>query len=225
MALTDLAIARARHGAKIIKLSDGGGLQLRITPEGAKRWRIAYRFGGSQKTLAVGVYPNVGLKNARDAREAARKTLAQGQDPLLVKKAAKATKAEEGANTFAAIAGELTEKKWRDKKAASTMRKFEWFMSFAFPALGARGLGGSQTGRGARHVRNRPKASNGDRRRISLCDRRSARRQRPNVSLEGCACYTHGYAARGQRRIAGKARAVRKRPFIPSANCYPTPWT
>ena len=61
MALTDLAIKRALPSAKIVKLSDGGGLQLWITPDGAKRWRIAYRFGGSQKTLAVGVYPDDAL--------------------------------------------------------------------------------------------------------------------------------------------------------------------
>ena len=138
MALTDLAIKRALPGAKIVKLSDGGGLQLWITPDGAKRWRIAYRFGGLQKTLAVGVYPDIGLKDARDVREAARKTLAQGRDPLQVKKATKAAKTEAGANTFAAIAGELAEKKRRDKKAAATMRKFDWFMSFAFPSLGRR---------------------------------------------------------------------------------------
>ena len=138
MALTDLAIKRALPGAKIMKLSDGGGLQLWITPDGAKRWRIAYRFGGSQKTLAVGVYPDIGLKDARDAREDARKTLARGEDPLLVKRAAKAAKAKEGSNTFTAIAGELAEKKRREKKAAATMRKFDWFMSFAFPALGSR---------------------------------------------------------------------------------------
>jgi integrase len=138
MALTDLAIKRARPGAKIRKLSDGGGLQLWITPDGARRWRIAYRFGGSQKTLAVGVYPDIGLKDARDAREDARKTLARGEDPLLVKRAAKAAKAKEGSNTFTAIAGELAEKKRREKKAAATMRKFDWFMSFAFPALGSR---------------------------------------------------------------------------------------
>jgi integrase len=138
MALTDLAIKRALPGAKIVKLSDGGGLQLWITPDGAKRWRIAYRFGGLQKTLAVGVYPDIGLKDARDAREAARKTLAQGQDPLQVKKPTKAARTEAGANTFAAIAGELAEKKRRDKKAAATMRKFDWFMSFAFPSLGRR---------------------------------------------------------------------------------------
>jgi integrase len=138
MALTDLVIKRALPGAKIVKLSDGGGLQLWITPDGAKRWRIAYRFCGLQKTLAVGVYPDIGLKDARDAREAARKTIAQGQDPLQVKKAIRAAKAEAGANTFAAIAGELAEKKRRDRKAAATMRKFDWFMSFAFPSLGPR---------------------------------------------------------------------------------------
>jgi hypothetical protein len=62
MPLTDLAIKRAPSSAKIVKLSDGGGLQLWITPDGAKRRRLAYRFGGSQKALALGVYPKVGLK-------------------------------------------------------------------------------------------------------------------------------------------------------------------
>ena len=138
MPLTDLAIKRALPRAKIVKLSDGGGLQLWITPDGAKRWRLAYRFGGAQKTLALGVYPEVGLKDARDARDAARKVLARGDDPLAVKKAVKAAKADEGANTFLAVASELAEKKRRDGKAAATLRKFDWFMTFAFSALGAR---------------------------------------------------------------------------------------
>jgi integrase len=138
MALTDLAIKRARPGAKIIKLSDGGGLQLWITPDGAKRWRLAYRFGGMQKAFAIGVYPSVGLKDARDAREAARKTLARGQDPSQVKKAAKAAQIENCSNSFATIARELADKKRRDNKAAATLRKFEWFMSFALPTLGSR---------------------------------------------------------------------------------------
>ena len=125
MALTDLAIKRALPGPKIIKLSDGGGLQLWITPDGAKRWRLAYRFGGAQKTFAIGVYPEVGLKDARDARDGARQTLARGQDPSQVKKAAKVAQAESGANTFEAIADELAEKKRRDGKAAATLRKFD----------------------------------------------------------------------------------------------------
>jgi len=138
MPLNDLAIKRARPGAKIIKLSDGGGLQLWITPDGAKRWRMAYRFGGVQKTLAIGVYPAVGLKEAREAREAARKTLGRGQDLSQAKREAKAAKAAKNANTFATVAAELTEKKRRDGKAAATLKKFAWFMSFAVPALGAR---------------------------------------------------------------------------------------
>jgi integrase len=138
MALTELAIKRALPGPKIIKLSDGGGLQLWITPDGSKRWRLAYRFGGAQKALAIGVYPAVGLKDARDARQAVRRTLSQGQDPSQIKKAAKMSRAIAGANTFGAVASELGDKKRRDKKAAATLRKFEWFMSFALPALGSR---------------------------------------------------------------------------------------
>ena len=138
MPLTDFAIKRALPGPKIIKLSDGGGLQLWITPDGAKRWRLAYRFGGLQKAFAIGVYPEVGLKDARDARQIAKRALAHGQDPSQVKKAAKAAQSEEGANTFATVAAELADKKRRDKKAAATLRKFEWFMSFALPILGSR---------------------------------------------------------------------------------------
>ena len=138
MALTDLAIKRALPGPKIFKLSDGGGLQLWVTPDGAKRWRLAYRFGGAQKILAIGVYPEVGLKHAREARESARKNLALGQDPSQLRRAAKAAKTEAGWNSFGAIAEELLEKKGRDRKAAATLRKFEWFMSFALPVLGSR---------------------------------------------------------------------------------------
>jgi len=138
MPLTDLSIRRAPPGSKIVKLSDGGGLQLWITPDGAKRWRLAYRFGGSQKTLALGVYPEIGLKDAREGRDTARKVLARGEDPLEVKKAEKVAKSDEGASTFAAVAVELAEKKRRDRKAAATLRKFDWFMTFAFPSLGAR---------------------------------------------------------------------------------------
>ncbi len=57
MALTDLAIKRALPGTKIIKLSDGGGLQLWITPDGAKRWRLAYRFVGSKRLSPLEFIP------------------------------------------------------------------------------------------------------------------------------------------------------------------------
>ena len=83
MALTDTEIRGAKPGAKLAKLSDGGGLQMWITPDGAKRWRLAYRFAGRQKLLAIGVYPATSLKDARQSRDEARRLLAQGQDPSL----------------------------------------------------------------------------------------------------------------------------------------------
>ena len=125
---------------KIVKLSDGGGLQLWVTPDGRKRWRLAYRFGGLQKVLAIGVYPEVGLKRARELRDEARRTLAKGQDPLQAKRNAKAERAESNANTFDAIAAKLADKKRRDGKSAATLKKFEWFLSFAHPALGAKAI-------------------------------------------------------------------------------------
>ena len=71
-----------------------------ITLDGAKRWRLAYRFDGAQRVLAIGVYPAVGLKEARQSRDAARRDLARGQDPVQAKREAKARRAERGDNTF-----------------------------------------------------------------------------------------------------------------------------
>ena len=76
-----------------------------------KRWRLAYRAAGAQKLLAIGVYPEVGLKYAREAREAAKKILAGGGDPIAVKKHAKAERAIGSTNTFEAVAADLVEKK------------------------------------------------------------------------------------------------------------------
>ena len=138
MALTDLEIRKAKPGDKLAKLSDGEGLQLWVMPDGAKRWRLAYRFGGAQKSLAIGVYPKVGLKEAREAREDARRLLASGQDPSVARKIVKATKAAADANTFDAIAAELIQKKRNEAKADRTLEKSEWLFSLARPALGAR---------------------------------------------------------------------------------------
>jgi Arm DNA-binding domain len=65
MTLTDMQIKKANKGEKIIKLSDGGGLQLWIMPVGSKLWHLAYRDSqGKQKKLAFGAYPTVGLTTA-----------------------------------------------------------------------------------------------------------------------------------------------------------------
>ncbi|PWB88530.1 tyrosine-type recombinase/integrase [Methylosinus sporium] len=138
MPLTDLELRAAKPRDSLFKLSDGGGLQLWVYPDGARRWRMAYRFAGAQKALAIGVYPAVGLKEAREAREQAKRSLAEGRDPSLVKKMAKAAKASASANTFDALAGELLDKKRREAKAERTLSKLEWLLGLARPMIGAR---------------------------------------------------------------------------------------
>ena len=138
MALTELAIRSAKVEGKITKLSDGGGLQLWVTGDGAKRWRLAYRYAGGQKVPAIGVYPDVGLKEARTARQDAKRLLSKGIDPSSAKKQAKAARASSAANTFEAIAAELVDKKRREGKAANTVGKSEWLLSLALPAIGTR---------------------------------------------------------------------------------------
>lgn len=136
--LTDREIKALQPSDRLRKVSDGAGLQLWITPDGAKRWRFAYRFGGSQKLLALGVYPTVGLKAARDARDDARQLLQAGQDPSVEKKLAKVAKAAASASTLGIIADELIAKKKREGKAERTLVKIKWFVDLVRPALGAR---------------------------------------------------------------------------------------
>jgi integrase len=138
MALTDRGIRAAKAGKVIVKLSDGGGLQLWVTPDGAKRWRLAYRHNGRQKTLAIGVYHTVGLREAREARDAARRLLASGQDPSLTKKLEKAARVKASANTFNVLADELLAKKQREGKAERTCTKVAWLLGLARSELGAR---------------------------------------------------------------------------------------
>ena len=113
MPLTEIGIRSAKPGAKIVKLSDGGGLQLWVTPDGAKRWRLAYRFARVQKALALGVYPATGLRDARGARDAAKRLLNEGVDPAQHRRAENTKRAAASTNTFDAIAAELLEKKRR----------------------------------------------------------------------------------------------------------------
>src|SRR5689334_23952865 len=80
MPLTDLAVRTCKSDGKPRKISDGGGLYLLVQPNGSKLWRMAYRFLGKQKTLALGQYPAVTLREARRARDRAKKQLAKDFD-------------------------------------------------------------------------------------------------------------------------------------------------
>ena len=90
MPLTDVKCRNAKGKIKPHKLSDGGGLHLLVNADGAKYWRLAYRWLGKQRTLALGVYPAVGLVGARAARDDAKRSLAANIDPSTVKRERKA---------------------------------------------------------------------------------------------------------------------------------------
>jgi integrase len=141
MPLTDVEIRKAKPSDKLRKLSDGGGLQLWITADGAKYWRLAYRFAGKQKVLALGVYPTIGLREARAERESAKALLAYGRDPGQAKKLERAARASALENTFAAVAEELLEKKRLEKRMPETVEKIRALIRLAAPAIGARPIG------------------------------------------------------------------------------------
>lgn len=129
MALTDTFIKNAKHSGKPVgdKHSDGGGLYLHIKAAG-KYWRMAYRFAGKQKTLALGVYPAVTLAQARKARDDAKATIAQGLDPSTAKRAAKVAARSAAANTFEALAREFHATQaegWSPDHAARWLRRLE----------------------------------------------------------------------------------------------------
>lgn len=90
MSLTAKEIAQAKPADKIIRRSDGGGLYLEIVPAGGKWWRLKYRFHGKENRLSFGVYPDVGLRDARRQRDAAKQLLAKGINPAVVRREQKA---------------------------------------------------------------------------------------------------------------------------------------
>jgi integrase len=141
MPLSDIKIRNTKAGEKPVKLFDGGGMFLLVTPAGGKCWRLKYRFGGREKLLALGTYPEISLAEARGRREEARKLLANGVDPGEAKKALRAATFAETENGFEAIAREWHEKfsgVWSPTHAETTLRRLQ---ADVFPVLGARPIG------------------------------------------------------------------------------------
>jgi integrase len=135
MPLTDFACRRAKPAANLYKLSDMGGLQLWIYPHGSKLWRVAFRFRGKQKLLAVGKYPDTSLLQARAEREKAKVILRDGHDPSH-KRILQRIERETPGDTFEIVAKEYVEKLAREGRAEVTLEKIQWMLSFALPVLG-----------------------------------------------------------------------------------------
>lgn len=136
MALTDIKCKNAKPTDKPQKLGDSGGLYLHVMPNGAKYWRMKYRIHGKEKLLALGVYPETTLSEARDKRDAARKLVAQGTDPSAQKKEEKHLAALNAENTFEPLAREWHSKnkaKWKEKHGQDILTRLE---KDIFPEIG-----------------------------------------------------------------------------------------
>ncbi len=138
MPLTDIKCRTAKPQTKAYKLQDEKGLYLLISPTGAKLWRYNYRFGGKRKTLALGIYPEITLNQARARLAEARRLLADGTDPGAQRKADKLAAAESAASTFEAVALEWHGKQspvWTASHAELVLRILNRYL---FPSIGAR---------------------------------------------------------------------------------------
>jgi len=137
MPLSDTAARNAKPKDRPFKLADEKGLYLLIKTAG-KYWRCDYRYEGKRRTLALGVYPEVSLKGAREARDAARRQLAAGIDPGANRKAARAARRGEDPSSFEVIAREWIEKRRKAWTPGHTAKVIRFFEQDAFPWIGKR---------------------------------------------------------------------------------------
>lgn len=141
MPLTDREIINAKKAAKAYKLTDGAGLYLLVHPNGGKYWRYGFRFAGKQKTLAIGVYPEVKGPEAREKALEARRKIRNGIDPTVERKFEKLARSHASENTFSGVAVEWLAK-FGANKADTTIKKIQMiFGNHVYPWIGTRPVG------------------------------------------------------------------------------------
>ncbi|MEF3076411.1 integrase arm-type DNA-binding domain-containing protein [Methylobacter sp. Wu1] len=149
MSLSDTAIRNAKPTEKPYKMPDEKGMYLFIHPNGGKYFRLDYRFDGKRKTLALGVYPEISLKQARDKRDEAKKQITDGIDPGEIRKQGKAEKAaaidrqnrlDAGLpvlNSFEHVARDWLESAAHTVRELTRQKKIRHFERHVFPGIGA----------------------------------------------------------------------------------------
>ena len=138
MPLTHTKLRAIKPSNKTQKVFDGKGMYLEVSPKGGTWWRLKYRIDRKEKRISLGVYPDVSLKEARSRRDTARTQIANGIDPSEVRKAEKASKVENGANTFEVVAREWFGKQtqgWAESYSSKVIRRLEMYV---FPWLGSK---------------------------------------------------------------------------------------
>ncbi len=124
MALTDTQIRKVKTREKPFKLADEKGLFLLVNPNGSKLWRFKYRFAEKEKSLSIGMYPDVTLADARSKRDEARQLLADNVDPGMSKQLKKRARKLGPENSFEAVAREWHIKfcsKWTEEHGATIL--------------------------------------------------------------------------------------------------------
>jgi integrase len=134
--LNDTLIRSLKPADKPKKYADGGGLFLYVPLTGKKLWRMAYRYNKKSKLLSFGEYPLISLKTARERRDEAKKLLAEGIDPGKHKKAVRAAKLAEEANSFGSIAREWHETQTIGNTPEHKRRVMYYMEKYLFPTLG-----------------------------------------------------------------------------------------
>lgn len=134
--LTDSACRQAKAEAKNRKLADSGGLYLMVLTSGTKSWRWKYSFRGKEKTLSIGLYPEVSLREARAARDDARRLLQSGGDPSAEKRRQTSNRTQSPSDSFEAIARAWHKSKvasWKPRYAGQILTRLE---NDVFPDIG-----------------------------------------------------------------------------------------
>ena len=134
MPLTENQAKNAKPLDRAYKLADSEGLFLLVQPNGAKLWRMKYRFAGKEKLLSFGAYPALGIAAAREKRRAAKAVLAEGKDPML----AKGQVTSEGGDTFFAVANRWHENRKTALDPAHADRVWSRMERDVFPYIGQR---------------------------------------------------------------------------------------
>jgi integrase len=138
MRLSTAKIQNSPPQKKTVRLFDGRGLYLEIAPTGSRWWRFKYRFAGKEKRISLGVYPDVGLKKARDRRDEMRRLVADGIDPSAARKQEKLMALDAALNTFEAVAREWFEKHSPNWEASYSKKLLARLEANIFPWLGHR---------------------------------------------------------------------------------------
>lgn len=192
--LTATQVKQAKPKAKAYKLPDGGGMYLLVTPPGARYWRYDYRFAGKRKTLALGVYPEVTLKAARQAHQEARSKLNKGIDPGEVRKVEKLTRHLASAESFEAVAREWFNQIMPDKSKSYRERTGRILEKDLYPVIGNRPIASISApellaalrrieSRGANDIAHRAKQTAGQVFRYAVASGRAERD--PSADLKG----------------------------------------